>query len=98
MYHNTNNETGETLKGSKKKANRQQDEVLAIYERQPDTALTAEEVHKIGEFKCPLTSIRRAITDLTNEGHLNKTSIQKMGQYGKYIYAYKLITVQPVRF
>ena len=98
MYHNTNNETGSTLKGSRTKANRQQDKVLNIFTSNPNKALCADEVHSLGEFNAPLTSIRRAISDLTHNGTLLRTDIQKMGGYGKLTYCYIYTTTDPVLF
>ena len=34
-------------------------------------------------LKCPLTSIRRAMTNLSNEGKLIKTDVKIEGMYGK---------------
>ena len=34
-------------------------------------------------LNCPITSIRRAITDLTNLGKIVKTNRQVRGMYGK---------------
>jgi len=97
-YYNTNGETGETLKGSKKKANRQQDEVLNIFKVNANKLLCADEIYTLGQFKAPLTSIRRAISNLASEGYLVKTDHQKMGGYGKLTYCYKYQTVEPVKF
>ena len=38
----------------------------------------------------PITSIRRAITNLTNDEKLVKTDNQKTGPYGKPSYCWKL--------
>ena len=48
---------------------------------------------KIESFgrKLPLTSIRRAISDLTREGVLKKTDKQKMGYYGKREYMWRKV-------
>ena len=34
-------------------------------------------------LKCPLPSIRRAMTNLSNEGKLIKTDVKMEGMYGK---------------
>lgn len=39
--------------------------------------------------KAPLTSVRRAITNLTNSGQLVKTSHQVQGPYGKPEYCWR---------
>ena len=41
--------------------------------------------------KIPLTSVRRAISDLTREGVLKKTDKQRTGYYGKREYMWRLV-------
>jgi hypothetical protein len=101
-YFNTNNETGETLNISRRKAKSQEDIVLKFFKDNPQQlGWTAEEVHRLafGEFcgcRIPLTSVRRAITVLCNGsdtikgGQLVKTDRMQKGMYGKSIHLYKL--------
>lgn len=44
----------------------------------------------IGQLTCPLTSIRRAITNLTKDGHLNKTKQKRKGIYGADNYCWEI--------
>ena len=85
-YHNTNNETGEEIKLSHKKAHSQKVDVLALYKLMPDVRLSASEVYSLLGYvsnNTPITSIRRCITNLMNEGHLVKLSDKRKGMYGK---------------
>jgi predicted ArsR family transcriptional regulator len=86
-YYNTNKEVGRTLAESQGKAQRQRDKVLEIFRSKKN--LTASEAWKIyGINECPITSIRRAITDLYNEGLLFKTEKTAKGMYGKAEHVY----------
>ena len=88
MYYNTNNETGSKLKASRSKTSRQRDIILNIFKR--GTTLSPEDVLRFSGLKAPITSIRRAITDLTDEGLLEKTEIRKKGIYGKLVHTWRL--------
>ena len=48
------------------------------------------DVLDLTELNAPITSIRRALTDLTSKGKLVKSSIMKMGPYGKQVHCWKL--------
>ena len=93
MYYNTNNETGETLQSSRNTATNQENMILAIFETYPNEGLTPFDIEDFAhdqEVNWPITSIRRAITNLTNNGKLTKTDIKKMGKYGKNVYTWRL--------
>ena len=92
-YYNTINEDGIVYNKSKDKAKKQKDEIFAIY-RHTLRPMTPTEIWENFGFKdnnTPLTSIRRAITNLESEGLLEKTNIKKLGIYGKenYCWIYK---------
>ena len=90
-YFNTNREKGETLNKSEEKAKNQEDIILDIFKA--NKALTASDTYQIYENKLvPLTSIRRAITNLTDKGYLIKTKKMKFGLYGKREHYYQLKT------
>ena len=92
-YYNTTKETGEELAVSKAKAYTQRIAIMDIfYEREVINSLksvinmTPSDIWHIysEEYKnVPLTSIRRAITSLTNDKQLVKTDKMKQGIYGK---------------
>ena len=80
MYYNTTNESGEQLNMFKGKATKQENEILQLFKKY--TFLTPSYVQK--EFqKYPLTSVRRAITNLTIAGLLDKTADKGPGIYGR---------------
>ena len=88
MYYNTNNESGERLIKSKSKAKTQDEIILDIFNtwRQSD-GLTPSEIEEIlihhHDKNWPLTSIRRAISTLTDSGKLTKTNKLRGGKYNK---------------
>ena len=45
--------------------------------------LSPSMVLSLAELNCPITSIRRAMTNLSNEGKLIKTDVKMEGMYGK---------------
>ena len=92
-YYNTNNEVGLELKESNKKAKTQEDAILDIFKI--SIRLTASGAWLIYNFKgnTPITSIRRAITNLCNEGKLLKTPETKVGIYGKSEHVYQISSV-----
>ena len=92
-YYNTLKEESLDLKTTETKAKKQKDKIFAIY-RHTLRPMTPAEIWENYSFKndnVPLTSIRRAITNLEAEGLLKKTDIQKPGVYGKmnYCWIYK---------
>jgi len=89
-YFNTNKERGETLKKSNTKAKTQEEEIEKIFK--VNQKLSASEAWNIynSDWKTPLTSIRRAITNLCNQGVLVKTDETKEGVYGKAEHIYRV--------
>ena len=92
MYYNTNDETGEGLQHSRQNSERQMDVVYRVFESNPNMTLTPFEISTATGQNWPITSIRRAITDLTNAGKLEKTEEKRMGPYGKQTYCWKYVS------
>ena len=92
-YYNTIKESNEDLKKSESKAKKQKDQIFAIFRHtlRPMTPADIWENYGYKDNNVPLTSIRRAITNLETDGLLKKTNIQKEGVYGKmnYCWIYK---------
>jgi hypothetical protein len=91
IYYNTNGEDGEELMSSRERCAKQEGVVLSLYRR--FRFLSPSECHRehhnmFGEAP-PLTSIRRAITNLAHYGLLEKTSMRRTGIYGKKEYIWK---------
>jgi hypothetical protein len=91
MYYNTTGLTGDQLKQKQKKNKTQNESVLEFFQMHPDWKISPEPVHKcVFATTVPLTSIRRAITDLTDDGYLEKTHVKVKGQYGVPIHCWRL--------
>ncbi len=92
MYYNTTNETGNDLKESHQKAKSQQQKILDYFKKNksasPSQVMLALPVGTL------ITSVRRSITDLTKEGHLEKTPDKRKGIYGKPEYIWRLHALQ----
>lgn len=96
MYYNTTNENGSLLKTNTKQAENQTTLTLSVFQTYPTYTFSADEVWQflidneaINE-QTPLTSIRRAITDLTNEGKIVKTNRKVLGSAGRSTYTWRL--------
>lgn len=96
MYYNTTNETGISLKTNFEKADNQTRLTLAVFQTYPNDNLSANDVwsflidNKSINEQTPLTSIRRAITDLTNQDRLVKTDKKVLGSAGRKTYTWRL--------
>jgi len=88
-YYNTNEEAGSTLKKSRVKANIQEDKILSLFRKYSGIAFAPHEVcQKVFDNSVPITSVRRAITNLTTAGKLVKTGRMKDGPYGKKVHCW----------
>lgn len=92
-FHNTINASGETLVAHTITCKSQEERILAIFkESEPNTLLDPVDVlarySKLYNL-VPLTSIRRAMTNLTSDNKLIKTSLMKQGAYGKPNFLWK---------
>jgi|LULN01.1.fsa_nt_gb hypothetical protein len=92
MYYNTTNEVGEVLRNLKEKALTQEEIILSIFKLYPNKPLSPDDIELFfkenGQMFGPITSIRRAITNLANRKLLIKTSHKKMGSYGRHNYCW----------
>lgn len=89
-YFNTTNLVGEELKLSTQKAETQTEKVLAYFEKYSTGRFSPSQVHLKVNVGSPITSTRRAISDLTKEGKLEKTKYKEEGIYGKPEYMWQL--------
>lgn len=89
-YFNTTHLTGFALKESRRKANTQEDRILTFFEKNFDKAFSPEDIQTYCMMaNRPLTSVRRAISNLTKDGYLRKTSHMKIGNYGKPVHTWQ---------
>jgi Fe2+ or Zn2+ uptake regulation protein len=74
------------LESANLQAKTQEDLILQVFQNNPDTLFTPfglqGELEAMGK-NYPITSIRRAITNLTKRGFLVKTIAKKPGIYGQ---------------
>ena len=92
MFYNTNDESKERLQNSRENSDRQMDIIYRVFEANPNMTLTPFEIEAAVPQRWPITSIRRAITDLTSAGKLEKTETKRMGPYGKQTYCWKYVS------
>lgn len=93
-YFNTTHSSGAALSQYQGSAKAQEDHIAQIFQRHPTAAYTPSEVRamviSIVQADIPITSIRRAMTNLTTVGVLRKTQQQKTGPYGRPEYMWRL--------
>ena len=95
-FFNTTRESNPKLAEYRAKARTQDDEVMAIVVRLGGTASPSEVWNSIDpKGRCPITSVRRAMTNLTNAGRLVKTETKVMGLFGRNEYQWKVETHTP---
>jgi Fe2+ or Zn2+ uptake regulation protein len=84
-YFNTTNENKSFVKKRESTCNSQKERVLDIFRelsKQKIKHATASQVHEIyGAIGTPLTSIRRAMSQLANDGILEITNLKRDGLY-----------------
>ena len=90
MYYNTNDEAGNTLRSSRNKTKTQEEIILEFFTNNPNLQLSPFEISDTLELNAPITSIRRAMTNLTLEGKLKKTNVMGVGPYGKHVHTWRL--------
>lgn len=91
-YFNTNREVGHVLAASHGHARQQRLTVQAFFEAHPDRCFAPHQIPM--PSGTPLTSVRRAITNLTEAGVLEKTDRMVAGTYGKQVHCWRLATGQ----
>ena len=92
MYYNTTKEVGAVLHMLKLKTLTQEEKILSIFMLYPNKPLSPDDIQTFlkenGQMFGPITSIRRAITNLTKRNLLIKTNEKKIGSYGRYNYCW----------
>ena len=96
-YYNTNQESGPTLSLSWGKSDKQETMILEIFADRIRHTLNGLAPHQVQDQivvrygkRYPLTSIRRAISNLTDNGKLIKLNRMVMGSYGKKVHTWRL--------
>ena len=81
--HRVSHYTDEQIRHLKESATKQERIIARWFWANPDAHIGPGALHDDQGYKWPITSTRRAITNLTEDGILVKTSFQSMGQYGR---------------
>jgi len=69
----------------------QQDKILLFFKANPNKSFTPFEVCQVVfNNSCPVTSVRRSITNLEHSGELVKLKERRNGDYGVLNYLWKL--------
>ena len=90
-YYNTTNEKGSDLRRNISKANYQNTRVIEFFQSpSSDGGYSPSQVMHLALPNAPITSVRRAMSNLTKEGHLTKTKDKRYGIYGRLEYIWKL--------
>jgi len=94
MFYNTINLNSDELIKARLKAKSQEDFIKVVFNLNKDLKVTPSQMHKIvNNSSIPITSIRRAMTNLSNENFLEKTYEKQIGLYGKKEHMWKVKTV-----
>lgn len=84
MYYNTTDEHGKALQKFRRKALSQEAKITEYMENRPDRAFSPYQIRDgLFDANTPVTSIRRAMTNLTNDGVLNKLPIKVQSRHGR---------------
>lgn len=93
-YHNTTDSRGRQLEEYEAKAITQDQRVLRFFQSNPNATFTPSEVLNYAFShllpRPPVTSVRRAMSNLTAPGKLEKTTEQRIGPYGRPEYTWRL--------
>jgi len=93
-YHNTNQLQGEQLANAERSA-KTQEQVIMEYFTANGGKHTPEQLQRLaGLTRCPITSIRRSISNLTKSGKLIKLNEMATGDWGKPVHLWQLRSKQ----
>ena len=94
MYYNTTTEAGEALAIARDETARQDARIYNVFTsmtRDGTIYLNPWGVLELMQSNIPITSVRRSINTLTNQGKLIKTTVKVRGPYGRPCYCWKLV-------
>ncbi len=94
MYYNTNKDTGETLSNSQVITVSQEDRIYEYCKTFKPYDIAPHHLTGLFSENTPITSIRRALTNLEKWGKLIKTDRMVMGSYGKMVHTWRIKEVQ----
>jgi len=93
-YHNTNHETGETLKSSRARARGQTDRILDFFKGMKKPLATFQVRKMLFDDRIDKTSVQRSISNLTKAGFLEKIKLDELHEVapsGKRVHCWRLV-------
>ena len=93
-FYQTIDQPGSALKESHRKTRKQEELILDLFVKR-NRPLSPSMVLSQSGLNCPITSIRRAMTDLCKAGRIVKTDRQIKGIYGKAEHLWELPLLEP---
>jgi hypothetical protein len=81
-FYNSTGETGGNLVQFQHVTLRQEDVILRFFRTHPGRLYTPSQINQLLP-QAPITSIRRALSNLTRDGWLVKTTSKRQGQVGR---------------
>lgn len=92
-YFNTTHVRGQQLRAYQEAGEDQENIITLFFQNHPTSEWTPEDLQKYHPWfaRTPLTSIRRAFTNLKNSGFIFKTAHQVKGMYGRPIYTWRIM-------
>mgnify|MGYP003139253785 FL=1 len=93
-FYQTIDQPGSALKESNKKTRKQEELILDLFVKR-NRPLSPSMVLSQSGLNCPITSIRRAMTDLCKAGRIVKTDRQIKGMYNKPEHLWELPLLEP---
>lgn len=91
MYYNTASETGQKLANAKASAATQDKRILDLFRKMPNSDLHAWTVKTFLHGDVPITSVRRAITNLADAGRIERVGSTYAGPYRRKTYTYRFV-------
>ena len=91
-YFNTTHVRGQQLADYEAKTDSQEIMILQFFKANKGSEWTPEDIHQHhgGFHSTPLTSIRRAFSNLQRDGFIEKTDNQVEGMYGRPVYTWRV--------
>ena len=90
MHYNTTSLKGNDLKVKKEKNESQEVRIYNFFKNNKTASYKPNFINfMVFDNSAPLTSVRRALSDLTSKGLLIKTDVKAKGLYGEFVHTWK---------
>jgi predicted ArsR family transcriptional regulator len=91
-YYNTTNVNGQDLRDYRARAKSQEELILVHFQTRGGEWSPSQILQRVFTDGTPITSVRRAMTNLTDQGYLFKTGHKCRGMFGRPEYLWRLPT------